>query len=171
MRSFEVALVTLCSLGCLAWAQDAARSAQDARSGNTAAQQAWQVESKGDAAGARALLHREAQSGNASVASLKANAEFLDRHHDPGTREAYERLLSAATGPDKQAAARRLVLLDIFAEDRAAAEKHLGAYREAGGQDLTLPAPTVKDSSAKTQSVLIPGPLRSFARMAALSPE
>src|SRR5437868_14951428 len=106
MRSFGVALVTLCSLGCLAWAQDAA-------------QQAWQLESKGDAAGARALLHREAQSGNASVASLKANAEFLDRHHDPGTREAYERLLSAATGPDKQAAARRLVLLDIFAEDRA----------------------------------------------------
>ena len=27
MRSFEVTLVTMCSLGCLAWAQDAAQRA------------------------------------------------------------------------------------------------------------------------------------------------
>src|SRR5207244_1590144 len=89
---------------------------------------------------------------------------------DPATREAYERVLSVASGDEKQTAARRLVLLDVFAEDRAAAEKHLAAYREAGGQNLTLPA---KESSeaAKRQVILIPGPLRSFARMAALSPD
>ena len=155
MRFIGVTAVALCSLG-LIQAQDAAR-------------RAWQLESKGDAAGARATLQRESQSGSPAPDALKAYAEFLDRHHDPGARQAYERLLAVSQGPDRQAVARRLVLLDIFAEDRAAAGKDIAAYREAGGPDLVLPQPAA--APGKDQVILIPGPLRSFARMAALSPD
>ncbi|MDQ2946449.1 MAG: hypothetical protein M3Y27_10985, partial [Acidobacteriota bacterium] len=161
MKMWAMTTVALCSLGSLPIAQGAPQDV---------GQRAWQLESKGDAAAARSLLQKEAQSSSASASSLRAYAEFLDRHHDPGTRLAYQQLLKSAEGKDRQGAARRLVLLDIFAEDRAAADKDLAAYREAGGQDLSLPAP-VNTPAVKKQVVLIPGPLRSFARMAALSPD
>ncbi len=131
---------------------------------------AWELEAKGDAAGARNLLHREAQSSSATPDSLKAYAEFLDRHHDPATRDAYEKVLAASSGPDKLAAARRLLLLDIFAEDRASAAKHFAQFRDAGGADFTLPTKQIAPPEKK-QIVLIPGPMRSFSRMAALSPD
>ena len=132
---------------------------------------AWQLEAKGDAIGARALLHREAQSGSVNPATLRAYAEFLDRHHDGSARQAYEKLALASSGPEKLYALRRLVLLDMYAEDRAAVEKHLVQYRQAGGSDLTLPPPSAPVDLGKKQSILIPGPVRSFARMAALSPD
>jgi hypothetical protein len=131
---------------------------------------AWDLESKGDATGARTLLHNEAKSSSASADVLLAYAEFLDRHHDPAARPAYERLLGVATGPAKLATARRLVTLDVAADDHAAAVKHLDAYREAGGTGLTLPDKPVVIPDKK-QVVFIPGPQRSFARMAALSPD
>ncbi|MGI8745022.1 MAG: hypothetical protein ACR2NN_21115 [Bryobacteraceae bacterium] len=161
MKHFGVAVAAFCVLASTMEAQPA---------GSGTAQRAWDLENKGDAAGARALLQREAQSATPSFAALQANAEFLDRHHDPATRQAYDRLLAVAQGPERQAVARRLVLLDIFAEDRAAAEKDLAAYRQAGGHDLTLP-PAGDKAAAKRPVILIPGPLRSFARMAALSPD
>ena len=118
MKIWAITAVALCSPGSLLHAQDAA-------------QRAWQLESKGDAAAARSLLQREAQSGNAPASSLRAYAEFLDRHHDPGTRQAYQQLLKSAEGTDRQGAARRLVLLDIFAEDRAAACGRASSHRAA----------------------------------------
>ena len=157
MKSFGIGIAALLTTGCLVQAQGVA-------------DRAWQMESAGDAAGARALLQRQASGNGATGESMKAYAEFLDRHHDPGTREAYERLLSAGSGAEKQAAARRLVLLDVFAEDRAAAEKHLQAYRKAGGAGLALP-PAETAQESKQSTIPIPGPLRSFARMAALSPD
>ncbi len=45
----------------------------------------------------------------------------------------------------------------------------LNRYREAGGTNLRTPAKPSQSTSAKTVS--IPGPLSSFARMAALSPD
>ena len=57
---------------------------------------AWQMESKGDAAGAREFLQRSAQSG--TPAAIEAYAQFLDHHHDPAAREAYEKMLSASQG-------------------------------------------------------------------------
>ena len=129
---------------------------------------AWQLEIKGDAAGARELLERSAQSG--AVDSLQAYAQFLDRHHDPAAREAYEKLLNAAQGEHRAAAARRLAMLDLLAGDRDAAAKHLEQYRAAGGRELNLPAAS-SGPSDKKQTIPIPGPLRSFSRMAALSPD
>ncbi len=129
-------------------------------------QRAWQMERNGDAAGARDFLERGARAGGADA--LNAYAQFLDRHHDPGAREVYGKLVSATQGAPRTAAARRLVELDLLAGDRAAAERDLEQYRAAGGRDLTLPPPATPE---KKSTISIPGPLHSFARMAALSPE
>src|ERR1700730_7240916 len=83
---------------------------------------AWQMESKGDAAGAREFLQRSSQSGTPD--SLAAYAEFLDRHHNPAAREAYEKLLTAAQGEQRAFAARRLAIMDLLSDDRAAAQNH-----------------------------------------------
>src|SRR6202162_2832840 len=129
---------------------------------------AWQMETKGDPAGAREFLERSAQSG--AVESLEAYAQFLDRHHDPAARDAYEKLLKTAQGDQRVYAASRLVILDLVAGDREAAMRHLEQYRAAGGRDLNLAAVSAA-APEKRQTIPIPGPLRSFARMAALSPD
>jgi hypothetical protein len=129
---------------------------------------AWQMEGKGDAVGAREFLQRESQSGTPEA--LQAYAEFLDRHHNPLARDAYQKLLNAVQGEQRVYAARRLVVLDLLADDRASAEKHLAIYHSSGGRDLTLPS-MAGPASDKRQTITIPGPLRSFSRMAALSPE
>jgi hypothetical protein len=157
VRSFAVILVTS---ACLF---------QSVKAGDIG-QKAWELESQGDAAGARAMLHREAQSSTAGAETLEAYADFLDRHHDPGARAAYERLLLVAQGPTKLAATRRLVLLDVFAEDLQAAAHHLQQFQESGGSGWTLPS-VQPAATEKAQVILIPGPLRSFARMAALAPD
>jgi len=128
---------------------------------------AWQLETKGEANQAREYLERAAQGGSAE--GLLAFAQFLDRHHEPGARGAYEKALTAARGEQRELAARRLVILDLIAGDSAAAERHSEQYRAAGGRDLNLPA--VASAPQKQQTIAIPGPIRSFARMAALAPE
>ncbi|HME07608.1 MAG TPA: hypothetical protein VKG25_11170 [Bryobacteraceae bacterium] len=132
---------------------------------------AWQLESKGDAAGARELLRQAAQSGSATIGTVRDYAEFLDRHHDPATRAVYQRLLASATTPEnRKPLARRLVLLDLVDGENAAAARDLQIYREANGTDFTLgPAEPKLPENMKT--VTIPGPIRSFSRMAALSPD
>ncbi|MGP0072776.1 MAG: hypothetical protein ACLPWF_12690 [Bryobacteraceae bacterium] len=131
------------------------------------AARAWQMESKGDAVEARDYLQREAQTGG--VDAKLAYAQFLDRHRDPAAREAYEKVGQAARGEQRELVARRLVLLDLIAGDRDAAQRHLEQYRSAGGRDFSLPAAAI--SQDKHATVAIPGPLRSFSRMAALAPE
>ena len=126
------------------------------------------METKGDPAGARDFLERGAQSGSAEA--LEAYAQFLDRHHDPAARDVYEKLLKVAQGDQRVFAARRLVILDLVAGDRDAASRDLEQYRAAGGHDLSLP-PASTPPPEKRQTIPIPGPLRSFARMAALSPD
>ena len=75
--------------------------------------------------------------------------------------------------PPVQKTLRRLVLLDLIAGDRASANKDLETYRAAGGKDW--PGISLTNSSAAhplqeaKQTIAIPGPLRSFARMAAIS--
>src|SRR5438552_16571946 len=129
---------------------------------------ASQMESKGDAAAAREFLERSAQSGGAEA--LEAYAQFLDRHHDPAARDAYAKFLTSAQGDQRISVSRRLVVLDLLAGDRVAAERHLEQYRVAGGRDLTLPAAATATTD-KRSTIPIPGPLKSFARMAALSPD
>lgn len=142
-------------------------------------QQTHQMELSGDAAGARAALQKAAAASNADAITLLSYAEFLERHHDPGARAAYGKALAVAKRSSDTAtqaqAARRLVILDLLANERKAATGHLDQYHAAGKSDLSLTAdssPTPADAAAQPEStVSIPGPMRSFARMAALSPD
>ena len=133
------------------------------------------MEGSGDTLGARTALARAAQASPNSVAAWTAYAEFLDRYGDPGAREAYAKLLAALrNGGDSARAAtvaRRLALLDLLAGDRNAANTDLDAYRAAGGKAVSLGTPPAEKSPANEGTANIPGPLRSFARMAALSPD
>jgi hypothetical protein len=132
---------------------------------------ARQLEESGDAQGALRILS-EAVSGAAQLpGNLAAHAEFLDRRGHPEARKAYARLLGALSDNNaKRPILRRMVVLDLLAEDRGAAAQHLEQYRAAGGADFpaTLPAPAPPPDMPKTD---IAGPISSFARMAALSPD
>ncbi len=155
MRTFAMVVVLVLGLGLAAGADDLSL-------------RAWEMERKGDPAGARDLLQQTAQRGTAEA--LQDYAQFLDWHRDPAAREVYEKALSVTQGEQRRSIARRLVILDEIAGDRAAAERHIEQFRAAGGRDLNLPSPATALPAAK-QTIPIPGPLRSFARMAALSPD
>jgi hypothetical protein len=139
------------------------------------AEQARQLEAKGDAMAARVLLQRAARDNPDDAAEVTAYAEFLDRYHDPETRATYEKALGLLEGQertkDRAHVARRLVMLDLIEGERTAAVKHLEVYRAAGGTDLAALAEKPAEPRSAEPSIEIPGPLRSFARMAALSPD
>jgi len=128
----------------------------------------------GDTASTRAALARAAQNNPNNPAALTEYAEFLDRYGDPGARDAYGKLLAALRTSGDQAhtaaVARRLAMLDLLAGDNGAANSHLEAARAAGGKVATLQSPGTA-AAASQGTANIPGPLRSFARMAALSPD
>jgi hypothetical protein len=133
------------------------------------------MESKGEAAQAHERLKKAAESSPNDPAALRTYAEFLDRHRDPAAREAYEKLSqalarAAASPNDRAQVARRLAVLDLIAGDQAAAARHLDEYHADGGTGLTLPKPA-PTSANKLGTIDVPGPLSSFARMAALSPD
>jgi hypothetical protein len=106
----------------------------------------------GDSAGTRAALARAAEDNN--PAALNAYAGYLERYGDPAARDVYSRLAdlrhSAGDAAGEAAARHRLTILNLLAGGRLAASNAAGK-----------PWPTAT----------IPGPLRSFARMAALSPD
>lgn len=111
---------------------------------------------------------REAEREYKAVGGL-AYAEFLERRRQPGAREAYEKLRTAADTNVRRQALKRLVVLTLQTGDKAAATELLNQYRAAGGTDLAFdatPRPPVS-----TGETAIPGPIRSFSRMAALSPD
>src|SRR5262245_42177957 len=140
--------------------------------GDTSLEQIHRMEASGDTLVARTALSREAQDKPNDVAALTHYAEFLDRYGDPGARQVYGKLLMVLrqAGDKAHAAsvARRLAVLDLLAGDRAAASHDLDAYREAGGKAGALQASPGTPSASK-QMAGIAGPLRSFARMAAIS--
>ena len=127
------------------------------------------MEGQGDASGARTMLEQAANTAPSDAAAWKAYADYLDRHRDPQARQAYEKLLAIGKEDDRAHAARQLTLMDMRAGDETSARKHLDMYRAAGGSGLELPAAATPP--AKGPAIVIPGPLRSFARMAALSPD
>ena len=116
-----------------------------------------QMEISGDRAGARTALAQAAQNNPNNVPVLTAYAEYLERHGDPGARQAYDKLLTAvkASGDSAKVAAvsRRIQILELLAGDGAGHTDKMQAAAE--------PWPTVA----------IPGPMRSFSRMAAISPD
>ncbi len=135
---------------------------------------AEQLERSGDAAGARLVLAKAVQSAPGNTGVLTAYAAFLERYGDPQARAAYRQLLTQCSKSGDRAhaadAARRLVVLDLLAGDKTAAASDLDAYHAAGGTDWkTLPSPKAGLDEAKT--IDIPGPMRSFSRMAAISPD
>src|SRR5579872_6204894 len=139
------------------------------------AREAGQLEAKGEATQAAELLSQAAQRAPENPAVLRAYADFLGRHNDRGARAAYEKLSTAlartGASPDQRAAVdRRLAILDLLAGDRDAAARHLAAYHKEGGSELNLPAARVGEAAAGAY-IEITGPLKGFARMAALSPD
>ncbi|MGA2184438.1 MAG: hypothetical protein ABSH47_15560 [Bryobacteraceae bacterium] len=153
-----LSVLSLCLAGALAG------------SASELSERVWSLEKRGDLTAARDLLERAARAPGATASDLNDWAEYLDEHGDPQARAALEQALAAAQGEPKIAIVRHLVTADLLAGDSDAARKHLAAYRDAGGRDLNLPTEPVAPSS-RTTLVRIPGPLPSFARMAALSPD
>ena len=163
MKVFSAIILIACSVSALP--------------GNEALDRAVQSEKSGDVAAARDILAKAAQASPNDPDVLGGYAGFLDRYNDPGSRAAYRKLFTAlqsSTGEKRAAAiaqsAQRLVLLDLLAGDRAAAVQDLAAYRAAGGTDWQGVTISTSDAPVeKRQLISIPGPLRSFGRMAAIS--
>jgi len=135
------------------------------------------MEVSGDTGGARVALARAVDANPTSVPALTAYAEFLERYGDPACRDVYNKLFGALRNSGDAAKAamigRRLAVLDLLSGDNAAAQSHLQAYKGAGGNSLTLPPPGAGSARSRelSGSAVIPGPFRSFARMAAISSE
>src|SRR5579871_4617790 len=131
--------------------------------------QVRKLEASGATEEARAELQRAAENRPNDVSALTQYAEFLDRYGDPASREAYGKLLNRVrqTGDTARAAgiARRLAALDLLAGDRTAAERDLDSYRSVSGKALKL---TATAGAGPWPTVPMAGPLRSFARMAAI---
>jgi hypothetical protein len=139
------------------------------------AAEAWQLESKGAGADAQEQLAKAAAAHPNDPAILRAYAEFLDRHRSPAARAEYQKVLqllkrTGAAKTQQAAAARRLVILDLLAGDEGAAARDLDEYRADGGIGLQF-AHNTKPAGPALSTIEVPGPLNSFARMAALSPD
>src|SRR5580658_1811814 len=133
---------------------------------------AHKYEDAGNSAGAREVYSKAVQTTPNDPELLTAYAQVLERYKDPGAREAYRKSSTlwknAGRTQDAARSARRAVLLDLIAGDRTSAEADLAIYRNLGGADLQLPG--LSDGGVqKRGSISIPGPIRSFARMAAIS--
>ena len=131
------------------------------------------LEQSGDAASARATLLEEVQRNPKDAEANAAYAGFLDRYHDVDARAAYRHWLAAVPAGSGQAnfIRRRLLILDLVDGDNAAETNDLAAYRAAGGHEFNLPSGEAANAGEGKDFISIPGPLRSFARMAAISPD
>ena len=132
---------------------------------------AQKYEDAGDSAAAREVYSKALQAAPDDPELLTGYAQILERYRDPGARDAYRKSArlwkNAGRTQDALRSARRAVLLDSIAGDRAATEADFRIYRDLGGTGLRLPEPP--SGGIPRASVPIPGPIRSFARMAALS--
>jgi hypothetical protein len=126
-------------------------------------------EANGNLTGALNLLEQQAKSGG--VEGQLQLAEFQDRHRLPDLRNQLGKLAEAEQDPARRQLALRQILLLDFEEGRTASlAGDLNQYKSAGGSDLQAPKP-LKVPGKYYANTSIPGPLRSFARMAALSPD
>ncbi len=132
-------------------------------------EQVTRMENRGDLADARTLLEQQSANSGAGSEAAEALAKFLDRHGDSQARMAYLKWAEHETDPGKRLiAVREAVLLDFVNGKEADLSSDLAKYRASGETDFTAP---VKRNRAASATISIPGPLRSFARMAALSPD
>ncbi len=135
--------------------------------------EARELERAGQPQEARQTLQKLVEASPGDVNALAAWASFLERYGDPGAVEAYAAALRAVppdeAGPGRELR-RRLALTALMHGDTGAARQALEGLRAAGdaweGADLILrPAGPARE----TDSILVPGRLNSFRRMAALS--
>jgi hypothetical protein len=160
---------TVVSLASIALMLSVPWHAAQARAASSVQDSVTRFESTGDLTDARALLFQQAQvAGNSS--GEQALADFLCRHGDSGCRAAYAKWAADETDPArKKLALREVALLDYMDGKDSDLTKDLESYRAAGGTDLNMPAK--RSSSTIYSSITIPGPISSFARMAALAPD
>jgi hypothetical protein len=162
MKSFSVITFTCLTVGSSLF-------------GSESLDRARQLLKSGDPLAAKTLLAEAAQKNPNDVTGLSEYAEFLDRYGDPGARAAYARLLdalgSSGDAAKRTAVAKRLIVLDLLAGDQVSARRRFDAYQAAGGKGLTAPggAASMTAQEPARQTIAIPGPLRSFGRMAAIS--
>jgi hypothetical protein len=102
----------------------------------------------------RTALARAAQANPQSVSAWTNYAQFLDRYGDPAANEAYAKMLAVARAAGDSAKA-------ATAEHRIKLYELLKRGGRAGAHGIAESWPTTP----------VPGPIRSFARMAALSPD
>jgi hypothetical protein len=131
-----------------------------------------QAQQSSDTPSMRVTLARAASSDPNNIQAQAEYAEYLDRYGDPGAREAYSKLLAAAQHGGNKArageAARRMALFDLLAGDNDAVASDNQAYKNATGNALAIGKPAAAEA---WPTAPIPGPMRSFARMAAISPD
>jgi tetratricopeptide (TPR) repeat protein len=143
-------------------------------SANEAVDRAHKFEDAGDSAAARDVFSKALRASPNDPELVAGYAQILERYRDPDARDAYRKSAglwkNAGRMPEAIQSARRAVLLDLIAGDRAYAVTDLAAYKALGGKDLQLPGP-IADGPKKSDGIPIPGPIKSFARMAALSPD
>lgn len=140
---------------------------------NEVIDRAHKYEDAGDSAAAREVFSKALQSAPHDPELLTAYAHFLETYKDPGAREAYRKSAalwkSAGRMQDAVRSARQAVLLDLIAGDRAAAEADAKLCNDLGGTALQIPSPS--SGPQNRAAITIPGPMNSFARMAALPPD
>ena len=104
---------------------------------------------------------------------LLSAAELLDLSGSPHRAQAYRRVLEASSPESREtkAARRRLILLHLGAGQYQQARRELETYQRAGGSDLPGWSDAAPASRLPVGYIEIPGPLLSFQRMAAISPQ
>lgn len=129
------------------------------------------LEASGEARQVRQLLDKALRASPSDADVLEAAAHFEDVHRTPQARGLYQRLIDTPglTEARRQTTLRRLVELDLALGDRAAADAHVRGLRLAGGvvPELARAAQPVFPMGV----IEVPGPMRGFARMAALAPD
>jgi hypothetical protein len=143
-------------------------------SANEAVDRAQKYEDSGDSSAAREVYAGALRATPNDPELLTGYAQILERYGDSRAREAWRKSSaswkSAGRIQDAARAAGRAVLLDLIAGDRASAEADFASYTALGGRELRLPEPAA-GGIQRRQSVTLPGPMRSLARMAAISPD
>ena len=129
------------------------------------------LELAGEAHQARQVLEDALHASPNDADVLECAAHFADARRDAEAIALYKRLaeLQGLGLPRRQAALRRLVQLELAAGDRTSASAHLAALRNSGAAAPELPQ--AAQPVFPMGYIEVPGPLRNFSRMAALSPE
>ncbi len=129
------------------------------------------LEATGEARQARQVLDQALRATPTDADVLETAAHFEDIHRSPMARPLYRRLVEAPglSEERRQAALRRLVELELSAGDRTAATARAQGLRREGGTapEIARAAQPVFPMGA----IEVPGPMRGFARMAALAPD